>query len=217
MLAPEVMYWTFRQLGLPLRDSMGAGCRTHRHDGPRGGRGGHPPRQDEARLGRDPGQPAVDHDRHRCDRRTRARGRRTARRRLDLREPGAPEAAGVRRGHRDACGDEVPQRALRPAGRHPDDPRRQRALAACPRGALADRRHARLVRVLPPAPRDAHPVPAGAGSQRVGAGHRRALRRASAGHRRALPRSAVIPRPRGRRPADAGRFRRNAVDSGGGR
>ena len=211
VLAPKVMYWSLRNWLMNFATQWGLQVELIDMTDPAAVRSRAASRQDQAGVDRNAGQPAVDHDRHRrhrgagaCRRRARGGG-------FDRRHAGAHAPARARRRPGDARGDQIPQRPLRPDRGRAGHEGRRRLLEAREDRARADRRHARLVRIVAVAARHAHAVPARAHGQRLGAAHRRALRAAPPRRGRALPGPARRTGPRDRGPADARRLRRHAV------
>ena len=170
---------------------------------------------DQARLGRDPGQPAVVDHRHRRRRRDRAsRPARCSRSTAPRRRPVLTRPLGARRRHRHAFGDEIPERPQRRDRRLADRRARRRILAAPRRGAQQRRRDPRRPRGLSAAARHAHAATCGSSAPA-------ARRSGSPSALAANPQVAAVlypglpepSRPRRRGAADAGRLRRHAERS----
>jgi cystathionine gamma-synthase len=100
--------------------------------------------------------------------------------------PVLSQAAVDGRRHRDARGDQVPERPYRCRRGHADHARRLAAVAADPDGADAVGRHRRPVRGVAADARDAHAVRAGARRVFQCTEDRRALRASSPGRARAV-------------------------------
>ena len=120
----------------------------------------------QARLHRDAGQSAVDHQRYRGRRRDRARGRRGARRQFHGGDAGIHAAAFARRRPRDAFGIEISQRPFRRDRRRRRGGARGRDLGAHQVGAHPARRHSGTVRGVAAVARPAHARRAGADGSR---------------------------------------------------
>ncbi len=136
IVASQVMYWGFRSW---LREIGRYGHQRHlRRDlrSRRGARRGAAGRNRPV-LDRDAEQSALDHHRHRRDRRDRACRRRDPVRRLDRGDADLHAAAGARRRHRDAFGHQISQRPFRRHRRRAGDRRRQSAVGADSRQCAA--------------------------------------------------------------------------------
>ena len=135
---------------------------------------------------------------------------------FDRRDTGADQSARARRRHRDAFGDQIPQRPFgcdRWRARLREARQPLRAARSDPHDLW---RRARALRGLFAHPGHAHPAFARRGavpnrdvSRREAFGERR-------GHARSLSRSPVSPQPRGGTPPDARRFLGHAFDRGAG-
>ena len=115
VLAPKVMYWSLRNWLMNFATHWGLKVELIDMTRPGRGAGRHPARQDQAGVGRDAGQPAVDDHRHRRHRR-RSRMRAGALLAVDstVATPVLTRPHRTRRRHRHACRHQVPQRPQRP-------------------------------------------------------------------------------------------------------
>ncbi len=165
----------------------------------------------EPHLDRDAGESHVGRHRYRRGVRDRTRGRRDRRRRFDGGDADADPSARARRARGHALGDQIPERPFRRDRGRARGGARRRALAAHSLPPPWLRRGARTAGSLAAAARDAHALVAGRGGERERGRDRRPIPRPRGALARALSRPADAPEPRGRRGADARRFRRHDV------